>query len=648
MAAIPGPSTFAQEQSPGSFETYQKAFAKALESLEGENEAPSGPVWLQPEALGEKEACTTCHLGVNDNRFLNASLPYRRHRGHYLDDHPPEQFGCITCHGGIADGLTFDDAGHPPPADASRRRQWEQFRGWSPPGSEGMVPLKWMTGRCALCHAGSAMPEGAEPYRESRDLVAEKRCTACHQFRDEPVLNVRQAVRLDGLAGKVNQTWLTTYLRDPSSFRHGTGMPAYDYPEEDLQAISAYLLSLADPTIAVENNGLPSDAETIERGRQAVRDRRCLTCHDIPGEAEEGFVLQRKVGPSLAGVGEKLKPNWIRSWLEDPHATRPDTGMPRFRFKDGEIESITAFLLTLRSDAPLTTSPPSSPTDPEQAAEIIANYSCTACHSFADLAVAPPPRIDMTWIGPTIFARLAARDTDLEYLEGPDGLFHQFPGAPRLFSPDESFDEVLTFLAGQVDLPIADGFRSPAPAPPAAYEPAGDAARLVKDLRCLSCHTIRGDGGDIGPDLTHAGSKLKRDWLIDFLQSPEPIRPMNRARMPNLGLSAREAETLADWIMTELKAPEVDESQPDFDSAFSFVGAARVKSPYGCFSCHRIGEEGGAVGPELTHVSRRLQTKWIYHWLKNPKHWVPDVRMPNFEMSEEDLLAVTLYLSEKQ
>ena len=82
--------------------------------------------------------------------------------------------------------------------------------------------------------------------------------------------------------------------------------------------------------------------------------------------------------------------------------------------------------------------------------------------------------------------------------------------------------------------------------------------------------------------------------------------------------------------------------------AFSFVGAAKVKSPYGCITCHRIGEEAGRVGPELTQVGSRLTSKWIYHWIRNPQQWKPDVRMPKFEMNEEDLLAITRFLSEQK
>ena len=96
------------------FSAYQKRFAEDPQNGE-ETDLPSGPIWLQPEVLAEKEACTSCHLGVEDEPLLYARPPYGRHSGHYLEDHPPQRFGCTVCHGGVAGALTFADAEHAEP-----------------------------------------------------------------------------------------------------------------------------------------------------------------------------------------------------------------------------------------------------------------------------------------------------------------------------------------------------------------------------------------------------------------------------------------------------------------------------------------------------------------------------------------------------
>ena len=619
----------APEGTPEEFQVYQESFHDALK-LMGDTPETSGPRWIQPEAVPGKEGCTSCHLGVTDQRFLLARQPYRRHSGHLLEDHPPERFGCTVCHGGSGEGLTFTAAGHADPA-----------------GPEGMLPAAAIPGRCSLCHSGPEMPDGSEAYVEARRVVEEKRCIACHRFREEPESDVLRAVRLERLGSKVGARWLGAYLGDPSRFRPGTAMPAYSFEKGEAEALTAYLLSLEDPEIPWSAEESPPEPALVEEGRTFVRDRRCTTCHDVPGIAEEGFVKQRKIGPPLDGVGEKLNPGWIRKWLLDPAAVRAGTGMPPFRLETREVEAIAAFLSSLRVGGATPSSPSSTlPPEAKVIREIAAKYRCAACHEIAGLDLSSPERTDLRSIGPELLRRLPGAAEG--GLEGPQGVFHRGPDSPRLFAAGEETGPLRAFLAGQIDRPIRDGFRRLASAAASDFDPREAAGGLVEKLRCLSCHTIQGKGGDIGPDLSYGGSKLKKEWIGQFLQTPEAIRPMNRARMPVLGIGPDEAEALADWIASDLKNPDVEQGDVDLESAFSFVGEAKVKSPYGCVACHRIGEEGGEVGPELSHVGSRLRTRWIYHWIRDPMRWVPGVRMPNFKMTEEDLRAITAYLSELQ
>lgn len=102
------------------------------------------------------------------------------------------------------------------------------------------------------------------------------------------------------------------------------------------------------------------------RGRAIVLDLHgstCLLCHAGPFPEQR---FQGTIGPSLAGVGDRLDAGQIRLRLVDAAAIDPETVMPRFYATAGltrvaqayagrpvleaeQIEDVVAFLATLRA-----------------------------------------------------------------------------------------------------------------------------------------------------------------------------------------------------------------------------------------------------------------------------------------------------------
>ncbi len=66
---------------------------------------------------------------------------------------------------------------------------------------------------------------------------------------------------------------------------------------------------------------------------------------------------------------------------------------------------------------------------------------------------------------------------------------------------------------------------------------------------------------------------------------------------------------------------------------------------FGCIGCHKVGEHGGALGPNLSRGGFMLQPQFIYRWVRNPQSFAPKTRMPNLGLEPEEALAVTLYVS---
>ena len=146
-----------------------------------------------------------------------------------------------------------------------------------------------------------------------------------------------------------------------------TGMPAWEFrlADGDLWAVVAFLLELpsimpqqyADAVRALEAAPLlTADAGVSEgdakRGRVALEQYACATCHKIPGVVGE----HAPVGPPLdriatreylAGVLRNSRDNMVR-WLRSPQEIHPGTTMPNLGVSERDARDMTAYLYTLR------------------------------------------------------------------------------------------------------------------------------------------------------------------------------------------------------------------------------------------------------------------------------------------------------------
>ena len=178
--------------------------------------------------------------------------------------------------------------------------------------------------------------------------------------------------------------------------------------------------------------------------------------------------------------------------------------------------------------------------------------------------------------------------------------------------------------------------------------PGGRVGQLVDRYRCLSCHQIGDKGGDISTaPLTFEGSKVRRDWLVDYLVLSFSIRPILTERMPIFRMPTRGGDELADAIETLYVDPSSARGsvrRPSGLGRRSRRGRAPLRGPRLPRAATSSGRAGGYYGPPLTDSAARLKPGWTYTWLKGPQTWRADVRCPDYGLTDPDALRLTAYL----
>ncbi len=237
-------------------------------------------------------------------------------------------------------------------------------------------PVYWLlenvTRRAVITHAKTIdVPPLDSPALAERGLrLYDEHCVQCHGAP-----GVAPAPFALGLLPAPANLAATAQVWTPAELfwtvKYGfkmTGMPAWQFrlPEQDIWAIVAFvhqlpsispveykqLKRLSAPLKAPPAETADASEVDIERGKTALLQYMCLTCHEIPGV----IGVQAHVGPPLTGIGNRAfiagvlpntPENMIR-WLRDPQAVDPRTAMPDLYVTERDARDIAAYLATLR------------------------------------------------------------------------------------------------------------------------------------------------------------------------------------------------------------------------------------------------------------------------------------------------------------
>lgn len=163
-------------------------------------------------------------------------------------------------------------------------------------------------------------------------------------------------------------------------------------------------------------------------------------------------------------------------------------------------------------------------------------------------------------------------------------------------------------------------------------------ASLYGESFCASCHAVQNSagnlvGGNVGPELTRVGNKVKPQWLQAWLRNPRIYHA--ETAMPHYRFSDDQVATLTGFLLAKsdsdfLASVHLDPATPE-----QTAHGKRLVSDYGCASCHEIAgvKKPENFAPELSRIGSKPVTQLVF--LPGMPHTLPDyiatkIRQPRF------------------
>jgi cbb3-type cytochrome oxidase cytochrome c subunit len=334
---------FARNDREHEWRYYQHEFRQLVTEKLGAEKASSVPAGLQQiwvASLGRADRCVTCHQAVSWKGFEGAEHPYRTHPPGPLKAHPPEKFGCTSCHGGQGWAIDTDPAHGPV-------EHWEEpLLGVALGEAYSIVDDKkaLMQMRCNVCHRYDRETAGAEFINHGKKLVQEKGCRACHvvngrggtigpdlTYVGDKAPEQYEYGRLSGQ--KTAFAWHVAHFKDPRALVADTVMPNFHFTTKDAQALATLVMSWRKTPVPAEFvAGTPrSDPQTAGEKAEDLRMREgpgawfvktgCFVCHSL---SVYGVKSPAQIGPDLSTAVDDVQARFGRTiddFLREPTGT---------------------------------------------------------------------------------------------------------------------------------------------------------------------------------------------------------------------------------------------------------------------------------------------------------------------------------------
>ena len=133
------------------------------------------------------------------------------------------------------------------------------------------------------------------------------------------------------------------------------------------------------------------------------------------------------------------------------------------------------------------------------------------------------------------------------------------------------------------------------------FDPPGNAdagKRLFSEKRCIVCHTVRGAGGVVGPNLDHLQQFRSPIFVASAMwnHGPQMAEKMKERGIARPTFTAKELQDLIAYLAPATGGPE---EGPLYVLPGRAESGRQLFAEKRCVECHAVGGAGGRVGPDL-------------------------------------------------
>ncbi len=184
---------------------------------------------------------------------------------------------------------------------------------------------------------------------------------------------------------------------------------------------------------------------------------------------------------------------------------------------------------------------------------------------------------------------------------------------------------------------------------------------LVERYGCYGCHKIKGfeTRRKVGPDLSKIASKTNEEFIFRWIKEPRGLRPTRMPQFWDVRIEEtpellRRNDVEANAVVAYLMEKSATRSYPPPPPG-DMASGRDLFEKVGCLGCHRVGDDPRGIdglanasyrtyGPNLAGTGSKVDSGWLYAWLRNPKAYWPETNMPSLRLSKQEAADITAYL----